>query len=93
MQSYRTQVKIIADVLKTAQDTGQEGVGVTVLLRKANLSYSRLTRIVSTLLQSGLIEEIRVENASRYRISHKGIEFLVAFSRFEEFANSFGLGL
>ena len=94
MPSYRTQVRIIADVLKTANDNGQDGVGITVLLRRANLSYSRLIKIVTTLLQSGLMEEIQLENSSsRYRISSKGVEFLMAYGRFEEFATSFGLNL
>lgn len=93
MPSYRTQVRIIADVLRTAKDNGSDGVGVTLLLRKANLSYGRLLKIVSTLVASGLMEEVMIEKTSRYKISNKGVEFLQAYVHFEEFANSFGLGL
>ncbi len=93
MGSYRTQVRIIADVLRTAKDYSDDGVGITVLLRKANLSYSRLVKIVSTLVTSGLMEEVVMEKTSRYKISNKGVEFLQAYGRFEEFAKSFGLGL
>lgn len=93
MASYRTQVRIIADVLKTASDYSEEGVGITTLLRKANLSYARLVKIVSTLVASGLMEEVIIEKTSKYKISSKGFEFLQAYARFEEFARSFGLGL
>ncbi|MBM3897158.1 MAG: transcriptional regulator [Thaumarchaeota archaeon] len=93
MASYRTQVRIIADVLRTAKDNGNDGVGITVLLRRANLSYTRLLKIVSTLVASGLMEEVVMEKTSRYKISNKGVEFLQAYGHFEEFARSFGLGL
>lgn len=95
MPSYRTQVRIIADVLRTAKDYSEDngGVGITTLLRKANLSYGRLLKIVSSLVQSGLMEEVIVEKSYKYKISSKGVEFLQAYGRFEEFANTFGLSL
>ena len=64
-----------------------------MLLRKANLSYGRLLKIVSSLVHSGLMEEVIVEKSYKYKISSKGVEFLQAYGRFEEFANTFGLSL
>ena len=95
MAQYRTQVKIIADVLSTARDMNTEGngVGITTLLRKGNLSYSRMSKLLSELVGSGLLEEMRAEKIARYKISPKGIEFLFAYSHFEEFTQSFGLRL
>ncbi|MCS7115873.1 MAG: winged helix-turn-helix domain-containing protein [Nitrososphaerota archaeon] len=95
MVTYRTQIKIIADILTTARDydNNNEGVGVTILLRKANLSYSRLMKILKELVKSGLMEEVIGDKTSRYRISDRGREFLEVYSRFEEFAQSFGLRL
>ena len=95
MAQYRTQVRIIADVLCTARDmnTQGEGVGITTLLRKGNMSYTRMTKLLSELVGSGLLEEMNAERISKYRISDKGIEFLGAYSNFENFAQSFGLRL
>jgi len=95
MAQYRTQVKIIADVLSTARDMNTEGtgVGITILLRRGNLSYGRMTKLLSELVGSGLLEEMKAERVPRYRISPKGIEFLSAYSHFEEFTESFGLRL
>ena len=95
MAQYRTQVKIIADVLSTAKDMNTEGngVGITMLLRRGNLSYTRMTKLLSELVGSGLLEEMKAEKALRYRISPKGIQFLSAYSHFEEFTESFGLQL
>lgn len=88
---YRTHVSIIADILSTARQYSYEGYDrgatVTHLIRKANVPHQRLSLIVSTLTQSGLL----YEDSAKYRISEKGIEFLKAYSEFKGFAETFGL--
>ena len=95
MAQYRTQVKIIADVLTTAKDMNTEGsgVGITTLLRRGNMSYTRMTKLLSELVGSGLLVELNNEKISKYMISDKGLQFLAAYSQFEDFAQSFGLRL
>ena len=95
MVQYRTQVRIIADVLSTARDMNSEGsgVGVTTLLRKGNISYTRMSKLLSELVGSGLLLELAGEKTSKYKISDKGIQFLAAYSSFEDFAQTFGLRL
>jgi predicted transcriptional regulator len=95
MAQYRTQVRIIADVLSTARDmnTEGEGVGVTALLRRGNMSYTRMSKLLSELVGSGLLLELSRDKISKYMISDKGIQFLAAYHHFEDFAQSFGLRL
>jgi len=95
MVPYRTQVRIIADVLSTARDMNNEGngVGVTTLLRKGNMSYSRMSKLLSELVGSGLLLELNGDKISKYMISEKGIQFLTVYYQFEDFAQSFGLRL
>lgn len=95
MVQYRTQVRIIADVLSTARDMNTEGtgVGVTTLLRKGNMSYSRMSKLLLELVGSGLLLELNGDKISKYMISDKGIQFLAAYYHFEDFAQSFGLRL
>ena len=95
MAQYRTQVKIIADVLTTAKDMNTEGsgVGITTLLRRGNMSYTRMTKLLSELVGSGLLVELNNEKISKYMISDRGLQFLAAYSQFEDFAQSFGLRL
>ncbi len=95
MAPYRTQVRIIADVLTTAKDMNTEGtgVGVTTLIRKGNMSYTRMTKLLSELVGSGLLLELSGDKISKYMISEKGVQFLAAYSQFEDFAQSFGLRL
>ena len=88
---YRTHVSIIADILSTAKQYSYEGyesgATVTHLIRKANVPHQRLSSMVSTLTQSGLL----YEDATKYRISEKGMEFLKAYIEFKGFAETFGL--
>ena len=95
MAQYRTQVRIIADVLSSARDLNTEGsgVGVTALLRKGNMSYTRMSKLLSELVGAGLLQELTSEKISKYMISEKGVQFLAAYYSFEDFAQSFGLRL
>jgi predicted transcriptional regulator len=95
MAQYRTQTKIIADILTTARDmnTAGEGVGITTLLRRGNVSYARMTKLIADLVGNGLLVEMNIEKNSKYRISDKGLSFLLAYGQFEDFAQSFGLRL
>ena len=91
--SYRSRIRVIADILKVArEESASEGyVKVSVLLRRANLSYSRLVPLVNELIELGLLEEVSAGRSSGYRITRKGIEFLEEFERFERFAKTYGL--
>ncbi len=95
MPQYRTQGKIIADILVTARDmnTDGQGVGITTLLRRGNVSYSRMTKLIVDLVGAGLLLEETMEKNSKYRISDKGMMFLQAYMQFEDFAQSYGLRL
>jgi predicted transcriptional regulator len=95
MPQYRTQGKIIADILTTARDmnTDGQGVGITTLLRRGNVSYTRMTKLIVELVGAGLLLEETMERAPKYRISDKGMMFLQTYFQFEDFAQSFGLRL
>ena len=92
---YRTQARIIADILSTTKkyDCDNSGIGVTAIIRKANLSHPRLIKILSDLVSSGLLEENIIGKVCRYKLSIKGEHFLSEYQRFQEFATSFGLVL
>ena len=95
MAQYRTQTRIIADILTTARDNdaGGDGVGITTLLRKGNVSYNRMTKLIADLVGAGLLEELTLEKNAKYKISERGMSFLAAYNQFEDFAQSFGLRL
>ncbi len=93
MTEYRTHMKIIGDILATTRDDLQdeEGASVTYLIRKANVSHSRISRILKTLVSQGLLEQAETSGSNKYRISQSGREFLQAYYTFTTFADNFGL--
>ncbi len=90
---YRNSVKIVGDVLQIADESGMRGVNLTSLLRKANLSYSRLSSVATKLMQAGLIDEQIQEGQRIYVITSRGREYLHRYQQFAEMADSFGLKL
>ena len=95
MAEYRTHIKIIGDILATTRDDLQdeEGATITYLIRKANISHSRISRILKTLVSQGLLEQVDATNSNKYRISDSGREFLQAYYTFTKFADNFGLSI
>lgn len=93
MVEYRTHMKIIGDILSTTRDDLQDedGATVTYLIRKANISHSRISRILKTLVSQGLLEHVDSQGSNKYRISQSGREFLQAYNTFTTFADNFGL--
>jgi predicted transcriptional regulator len=86
-------MQIVGDVLRVTNDFGIEGVNITLLLRKANLSYNRLAKISKQLMSAGLLEEKAEEGKRVYLITDKGKEYLRTYEQFESLASSFGLEL
>ena len=93
ISSYRTHMKIIGDILSTTRDDvdSSHGASVTYLIRKANVSHVRISKILNTLVSQGLLEQIDSQGAYRYKISSNGREFLSAYQTFSRFAENFGL--
>ena len=88
---YRTTPQFFCDLLTVTQNSGQNGIAVTPLCQKGNLSHSRLRNILSKLTGSGLVNEIEVDGKNTFVITEKGRLFLEEYKKFHEFANSFGL--
>jgi len=91
--TYRTHMKIVGEILTTARDDApdEDGASVTYLIRKANISHVRISKILGTLVSQGLLEQIDSKSACKYKISQSGREFLVAYQTFSRFADNFGL--
>ena len=95
MGEYRTQMKIIGDILSTTRDDLQDedGATVTYLIRKANVSHSRISNLLKTLVSQGLLEQVKSQGSNKYKISQNGREFLQAYYSFTNFTDNFGLSI
>jgi|ETN02SMinimDraft_4_1059925.scaffolds.fasta_scaffold117952_2 predicted transcriptional regulator len=94
MSQYRTQIRIIADVLSVTKDNqinDKVGVGITTLLRKSNIPHQRLIKLIKNLIESGLLAIITDKKSSKYIITDEGRKFLNEYTKFQDFALAFGL--
>jgi predicted transcriptional regulator len=90
-KNYRNSPQIVCDLLTVTQDSGQNGIAVTALCQKGNLSHSRLRNLLSRLAGSGLVNQIEYDGKNTFVITQKGRLFLEEYTKFHEFAGSFGL--
>ena len=93
MGTYRKQIQIVGDILDAAEELtiDQEGASITKLIQKANISHSRISKILTNLVSQGLLEQVDSNRACKYKISMYGKEFLKEFKKFSEFTDNFGL--
>ena len=91
MTIYRSSLQIVADLLSATNDSGQEGIKTTTLISKANLSHSRLSKLLSNLIGTGLINKIEFDGKHTYVITAKGRQYLESYAKFHSLAESFGL--
>ena len=90
-KNYRNSTRIVCDLLTVTQDSGQNGIAVTSLCQKGNLSHSRLRNFLSRLTGSGLVNQIEYDGKNTFVITEKGRLFLEEYTKFHEFAVAYGL--
>jgi predicted transcriptional regulator len=86
-------MQIIGDLLTATEYSGQEGIKTTALITKANLPHSRLSKFLSNLTGSGLINKIEFDGKHTFVITPKGRQYLETYVKFANVAESFGLDL
>ena len=83
----------MTQVLESTQYAGQEGIPITSLIRRSNISHSRLTSLTKNLISSGLINKIEFDGRHTFVITEKGRQYLESYQKFSDLAGSFGLDL
>jgi predicted transcriptional regulator len=89
-KEYRSKARIYVDILATIMRSGGK-TGPTRILYGANLSYDRLMRHLSHLIEVGLVAEEKLEDKTLYKLTDRGREFLLEFTRMQKFAEAFGI--
>ena len=87
----RNSVQIMSHVLANVDDAGIDGLGITRIIQKANLSHSRLQKLIHNLTGSELMNKIECNGKFTFVITEKGRLFLEEYRKFSDFAVNFGL--
>ncbi len=86
-------MQIVGDLLTATEQSGQNGIKITTLISKANLPHSRLSKLLSNLTGTGLINKIEFDGKHTFVITPKGRQYLESYVKFTKVAQSFGLEL
>lgn len=86
----RAKVEIIYDMVKSIHDKGGK-IKPTHLLYKSNLSHGKMKEYLGELMKQGMVEEFVEKDKKLFRITEKGSNFLIEYSKIKEFSDSFGL--
>jgi predicted transcriptional regulator len=90
-EKQRSALRINLDILNAVREEGD--AKPTHILYKANLSHDRLVRYLDELVAKGLIE-VQQDGENRfYRITSKGVSFLIEMRKAESFIQGFGLAI
>lgn len=90
-ERQRSSLRINLDILNAIRDEGN--AKPTHILYKANLSHDRLVKYLDELTAKGLIEVQQDEDGRSYRMTAKGVSFLIEIRRAESFIQGFGLAI
>lgn len=96
MEKYRSSTQLLIKTLETVDYAGREGIGITSITTKSNVCHSRLKKLMSKILSTGLVTEIVTDSKREgkfYVITDKGQMFLEEYKKFYNFAKDFGLEL
>jgi len=82
---------IIADILGVTMDGGTQGVIVSAISRRANLSHYAVLEKCQKLIDAGLVESMKDNRNRLFVITEKGIRFFQEFQRFQNIVQTMNL--
>ncbi len=82
---------IIGDILDVTLQGGREGVIISTISRKANLSYYAVLEKCERLISAGLVESTKNGRNKVFMITEKGLSFFQEFRKFQNLVESMNL--
>lgn len=90
-QQYRSEMGIIADILGVTMDGGTQGVIVSAISRRANLSHYAVLDKCQKLIDAGLVDSMKDNRNRLFVITEKGIKFFQEFQKFQNLVQAMNL--
>ena len=91
IKQNRSQMGIIGDILDVTIQGGREGVIISAISRKANLSYYAVLDKCERLISAGLVESTKNGRNKVFMITEKGLLFFQEFRKFQSLVESMNL--
>ncbi|KAF6248707.1 MAG: transcriptional regulator [Candidatus Nitrosopumilus sp. MTA1] len=82
---------IMGDILNVTADGGRDGIIVSAISRKANLSHYVVLDKCEKLIEAGLVDLVKNDRNRVFQITEKGLEFFQEFKKFQGLVESMNL--
>ena len=82
---------IMADILGVTMDGGTQGVIVSAISRRANLSHYAVLDKCQKLIDAGLVDSMKDNRNRLFVITEKGIKFFQEFQKFQDLVQAMNL--
>jgi len=90
-QQYRSEMGIMGDILDVTMAGGRQGVIVSAISRRANLSHYAVLDKCEKLVTAGLVESLKNDRNRIFMITERGLQFFQEFKRFQDLVESMSL--
>ena len=81
----------MGDILDVTMDGGRNGVIVSAISRKANLSHYAVLDKCEKLVEAGLVDSVKNDRNRLFMMTEKGVRFFQEFRRFQSLVESMNL--
>ena len=82
-QQYRSEMGIMGDILDVTANGGRNGIIVSEISRKANLSHYAVLDNCEKLVEAGWEEPGKNDRTENFQINEKGLGFFQQFKKFK----------
>ena len=82
---------IMGDILNVTADAGRDGIIVSAISRKANLSHYAVLDKCEKLIEAGLVDLVKNDRNRVFQITEKGLKFFQEFKKFQGLVESMNL--
>ena len=82
---HRSAIGISADILRACMDAGGDGIIISKISQKANLSYGTTMDNCQKLIDANMVKSIKKEGKHIFMITEKGIRFFKEFQKFLDY--------
>ncbi|MDH3192605.1 MAG: winged helix DNA-binding protein [Nitrosopumilus sp.] len=89
--TYRSEMGILSDILTATREEGQNGIIISAISRKANLSHYAAVDKCNKLIEAGLIKMTTEARNKIFILTEKGIQFFEELERFQNLMKSLKL--
>src|SRR5438093_3624026 len=82
VKRYRSEMGVIADILDIIMESGRQGVIVSGISRRANLSHNALMEKCQKLVGAGLVQSMWSDRKRLFKVTEKGVWFFQELEKF-----------